>query len=244
MLINAILPYVFLLKGFLVKMIMRAWDNKFSGSPYKTRKTSMAQYKNLYSGPQYRVHIKNAGLLAIVYTTCMYGMAMPLLFPLAAFRFFNLWVCERIRVAYHVKLPPALDDELTNSCIRMLKYAPLFLVCNAYWMLSNPQIFENRWFYKDQKVHSMLSGHHVQDAAEICPASPLLLMSIGSLTLLGIKRIFYDRLQEWGFSMMPKNIIVDEHLPNFYKAVKLSQADELIEEQINMNDDQLLNSKI
>lgn len=138
MLINAVLPYVFLLKGFIVPRIVQAFDNGFSGSPYATRKTSMAQYKILYSGPQYHVHIKNAGLLAIVYTTCMYGMAMPLLFPLAALRFFNLWVCERIRVAYLVKLPPALDDELTNSCIRMLKYAPLLLVCNGYWMLSNP----------------------------------------------------------------------------------------------------------
>jgi hypothetical protein len=82
----------------------------------------------------------------------------------------------------------------------------------------------------------MLSGHHPQDAAEICPASPLLIMSVLGLTLLAIRKVFRDRLQEWGFSMMPKQITVDEHLPCFYKAVKLSQADELIEEQTNMRE--------
>jgi len=40
----------------------------------------------------------------------LYGVGMPLLFPLAAFNFFNQYICERITVAYIVQLPPALDD--------------------------------------------------------------------------------------------------------------------------------------
>lgn len=58
---------------------------------------------------------------------------MPLLFPIAAFTLFNCWVVERIMVAYFMKVPPALDDKLTNNALNILKYAPLFLLANGYW---------------------------------------------------------------------------------------------------------------
>lgn len=39
---------------------------------------------------------------------------------------------------------------------------------------------------------------------------------------------------KWGFSMSDKLIKVDEDLPNFFKAVKLSQADEIVLENQNL----------
>jgi len=97
----------------------------------------MAQYKDLYSGSEYVIHFKYSGVLNIVYITMMYGIGMPILFPLAAFNFFNQWVCERLIVAYQMRLPPALDDKLTLNCISMLKFAPLVLLFNSYWMITN-----------------------------------------------------------------------------------------------------------
>ena len=39
---------------------------------------------------------------------------------------------------------------------------------------------------------------------------------------------------KWGFALQSKEIQVDEDLPNFFKSVKLSQADELVLENENM----------
>jgi hypothetical protein len=100
MIINAILPYVTLLTGFLIPMIKRGLDTKFTLNPYKTKKTSMAQFMDLYSGPEYTIHFKYSGVLNVTYITMMYGLGMPILFVLAAFNFFNQWVCERFIVAY------------------------------------------------------------------------------------------------------------------------------------------------
>jgi len=55
-------------------------------------------------------------------------------------------------------------------------------------------------------------------------------MSICATVLLIVKKVFADYLQQWGFTMSHKEIRVDENLPNFFDAVKLSQADELLEE--------------
>jgi hypothetical protein len=70
----------------------------------------MAQYKDLYSGVDYVIHFKCSGVINIVWVTMMYGVGLPILFPIAAFNFLNQYVCERIIVTYQTKLPPALDD--------------------------------------------------------------------------------------------------------------------------------------
>jgi hypothetical protein len=49
-----------------------------------TKKTSRSPYKALYSGSDYVIHFKYSGILNIVYIAFMYGMGLPLLFPIAA----------------------------------------------------------------------------------------------------------------------------------------------------------------
>lgn len=97
----------------------------------------MSQYLDVYSGNDYTIHFKYSAILNIVFVTMMYGVGMPLLFPLAAFNFFNQWLTERLTVAYVVRLPAQLDDQLTTNCIRVLKFSPILLLCNGFWMVSN-----------------------------------------------------------------------------------------------------------
>jgi len=105
--------------------------------PYQTKKRGMQLYKDVYSGPDYVIHFKYSGVVNTVYIAMMYGMGMPLLFPIAALNIFNQWITERIAVAYLAKLPPALDSKLTDNCISVLRWAPLLLLFNGYWMVSN-----------------------------------------------------------------------------------------------------------
>ena len=85
MFINAfIIPWTGLIAAKVVPSIKRRLDN---GSPYKTKKTSMAALRVLYSGGDYVIHFKYSGLLNIAYITMMYGMGMPILFPLAVINF-------------------------------------------------------------------------------------------------------------------------------------------------------------
>jgi hypothetical protein len=55
-----------------------------------------------------------------------------------------------------------------------------------------------------------------------------------------VQRIFEEQLMRWGFSMSSKKIEVDEDLPNFFKSLKLSHADELVMENENMEKNYLL----
>jgi len=89
MIINSIMPYVGLATGFIIPAIKRKLDRKFGSDVYVTKKTSMAQYKDLYSGADYVIHFKYSGILNIMYITMMYGIGMPILFPIAAVNFLN-----------------------------------------------------------------------------------------------------------------------------------------------------------
>ena len=182
MIIQSILPYVTLTTGFVIPRLKAYLDNDFTGDVYRTKTTAMAQYINLYSGTDYVIHFKYSTVLNVVYITMMYGVGMPMLFPLAAFNFFNQWITERIIVAYQVRLPPALDDKLTNNCIGMLKGAPLLLLFNGYWMISNRQIFTNAWNYKERTFETMKSGHLVH--LEINWATPMLLLAVAAVVII------------------------------------------------------------
>lgn len=105
----------------------------------------MAKYKLLYGGGDYLIHFKYSEFMNVYYITMMYGIGIPLLFPVAALYCFNAYVSERIIVAYYMRLPPSMDDSLTKMAVSMLKNGPLFLLCNGWWMLSNKQIYENTW---------------------------------------------------------------------------------------------------
>ena len=109
MLIYACLPYLYVLYGTFKPWLMRNLDNKWTNNPYNTKETSMAKYKELYSGTDYALHYKSAGIINITWVTMMYGVGLPILFPIAAFNYLNSYICERIIVSFQVKLPPVMD---------------------------------------------------------------------------------------------------------------------------------------
>jgi len=47
----------------------------------------MAQFKKTWSGGDYLVHFKFSNVLNVYYVTMMYGVGLPILFPLAALNF-------------------------------------------------------------------------------------------------------------------------------------------------------------
>lgn len=97
----------------------------------------MQAYINLYSGPEYLIHYKYSGILNVSYVTMMYGLGMPILFPIAAFTYFNLFFLEKLLVAYFYQLPPTLDNKLTKNALEILRFGAVLFLFFGYWMLSN-----------------------------------------------------------------------------------------------------------
>ena len=89
MLIQAILPFNTLVIGFALPIAMKFYDSSYTMETRRTRAPTMQGYKNVQQGVDYVIHFKYSAVLNVVYVTCMYGIGMPVLFPIAAINFFN-----------------------------------------------------------------------------------------------------------------------------------------------------------
>jgi len=126
-----------------------------------------------------------------------------------------------------------MDDSLSKNALNLAKWAPIFLLFNGYWMVSNLQIFDNNWSFIEKSTLGMKSNHFVR-AFHVDWATPVMVMAFASVMLTVIQIVFSEQLQKWGFTMQSKDMTVDEDLPNFFKAIRLQQADEIILESENM----------
>jgi len=142
----------------------------------KTKAKTIQAYVNIYSGPEYMMHFKYAGMLNLVFVTFMYGLAVPLLFP-ATFLFFAVsYIVERVCLAYSYRLPPSFDDALNKSALYIMKFAPLTMMVFGYWVMGNRQIFKNEIEGRTYKTDPVRTNHI---GYEIVPdlSLPLFIMS-------------------------------------------------------------------
>jgi len=226
--------------GFQMAMDVLTWffrrsDQKWAKTEEEklrtTKTTQIGQYVNLFQGDAYIVHFKFSMVFNAVFCTMLYGMGIPLLFPIAVMGLVIFWMLERYCVAYTYQKPASLDDRLTKNAVDLLLKAPLFFVCNSFWMLTNTQIY-NGWVNPiARQGDQMFTGHTVGMTMDVNQASPLFLLFIALTIIIILESYFKEYLTKWGFSLSSNEIDVDENLPDFYKAVKLSDADWMVKEQ-------------
>lgn len=112
----------------------------------------------------------------------------------------------------------------------------MFLLFNGFWLVDNKQMFQGEWSYIMKETDYMNSQHYVH-SLELTQSAPLFLMVFMSVALVSLQTFIPDEfLAVWGFSLQKEEISVDEDLPNFFSAVRLQQADEIIMESDNLRD--------
>ena len=80
----------------------------------------------------------------------------------------------------------------------------------------------------------METGHTFDTVFELGQATPMLLIAIPLLVITLLRSRFYHLMEKWGFTLSKVEINVDENLPNFFEAIKLSDADWMVYENRNM----------
>ena len=58
----------------------------------------------------------------------------------------------------------------------------------------------------------------------------MLLICFAFTIIIFLRVTVYHTLTQWGFTLTRTEIVVDENLPNFFQAVKLSDADWIVYE--------------
>lgn len=147
--IMILVPYLLLLLEFLLSKVALLIDTGFTGDYRKTKSANIHDFLEKYTGTDF---YEELGLLYAtdwntLFLAMFYGIGMPILFPMCILNLLSQHLVQKIRLAYFCRQPPFLNDELSNTAISILKWCPLFMLFNAYWMLGNCQIFGNKWSY-------------------------------------------------------------------------------------------------
>jgi hypothetical protein len=85
----------------------------------------------------YLMHFKYSSIMVQVFVSFMYGMFMPILFPIALVGIINMYFVERLTLAWFYRQPPVFDGKLNTAAIKVLKTAPIGMFVLGYWALGN-----------------------------------------------------------------------------------------------------------
>ena len=69
----------------------------------KTKCTSKFQYIELYSGPVYLMENRYNPIIVQVYVSFMYGLFIPILFPIAFLGILNKYFVEKLTLTYYYR---------------------------------------------------------------------------------------------------------------------------------------------
>lgn len=75
--------------------------------------------------------------------TFLFGAGLPVLFPIAYLSLLNLYIVERLMMAYSYRKPPMYGSETNQAALNMMIGAPMIYCVFAMWMFSNQQAFED-----------------------------------------------------------------------------------------------------
>ena len=117
MLTAAFMPAIEFFISYGMRTAFKFLDKGFSCKSDRTKSKTIQQYVNLHSGPEYMMHFKYAAMLNVIFVTFMYGIAVPLLFPIAFLFFAVSYIVERLTLAYSYRKPPMFDDVLNKSAL-------------------------------------------------------------------------------------------------------------------------------
>lgn len=137
----------------------RLLDRSFGCDSTRTKKTTIQQYYELYAGPTFFIHYKYSSILNITFVTMMYGVGIPVLFPIGALSLLVLYSVEKLMLYYSYRMPPMYDEKLNNNVLRLLQYAPLIFLSFGYWMLSSRQLVTNEVYFRTHTSSAPITNH-------------------------------------------------------------------------------------
>ena len=73
----------------------------------------------------------------------MFGIFLPVLFPITLFGIFNKYFMEKLLITYYYRQPPQYNQMLSKTAIMILKSAPIYMFVLGYWAIGNVQLFKN-----------------------------------------------------------------------------------------------------
>ncbi|CAI2370510.1 unnamed protein product [Moneuplotes crassus] len=140
--------------------ILKRNDKNNRTGVFTNKKTNL-EFANLRSGGTLNLHSPYSQVLVAIMICFMYGLGLPILFPLTFFFIAVIYLTFKIGVVYWFQRPPQFESALSTIFLYHLKYASLLFCGFSYWMLCNRQMFENHVLGKEFQDEVEYNDHSI-----------------------------------------------------------------------------------
>jgi len=103
MIVAALFPLIEAVMFGSMKYAFKLLDRGFSSNIFRSNKKTVQQYIDVQVGPEYMIHFRYSAILNFSFVCMMYGVGLPLLFPISLFAYTVLYLVERFCVFYYYK---------------------------------------------------------------------------------------------------------------------------------------------
>ena len=76
------------------------WGNPDPNEMVSTKAKTMPQFMAIYSGPEMMMHFRYCNIMVTCFVSMMYGIGVPVLFPVALLNLLMAYTLDRILVVY------------------------------------------------------------------------------------------------------------------------------------------------
>lgn len=225
MLTAAMMPIAELCIAVGMQTAFQFLDRGFSFTGNSTKTNTIQAYINLYAGPEYDMHVKYSALMNMLFVCFMYGLAIPLLFPISLVGLTVLYFVEKFAITYFYRKPPMFDEKMNTLAITTLQWAPVYTMFFGYWCLSNVQLFTNT----TGVITSTLvpaATYHSMFSFSVNQALPLMICGIFIVFLVGFDDLSTQLLIYIGVMSEDEEAEVDEGLGTYWEC--LDEHDRLV----------------
>ena len=239
MFLAAIYPYIDFAISFGTAALFKCLDQGFSTylccKKDKTTKAKTIQaYINIYGGPQHVMSYKYSAIMNQVWVTMMYGVALPILFPIAALAFFNYYICERFLLTYYYQRPPIYDQRLNKVALETMKYSPVLMLFFGYWYMGNMQIFDAKIVPLTYSTTPITTEHTAAPSGD--QALPLFLAGCVVLVILLFQSLFKKCCVKMGVLQEEEEIIqVDEEIGAYFSVIPVGERKRWYAQELHAN---------
>lgn len=87
--VQGLMPYINVVKESIILALKSRVDTKCKGDVFVTSKRTIQAYKSVYLGKDMPIHFKYSDCLNITFLAMLYGLGMPIMFPMASIIIMN-----------------------------------------------------------------------------------------------------------------------------------------------------------
>ena len=106
-----------------------------------SRPSTQQQLNELMVGPEFRFDFRLASAFTTATIALVYGVGLPILFPIAALTFFITFWTDRAGLVFLYRSPGRISPMIVNQFVSTAPYLVFLHVAVGIWMLSSSELF-------------------------------------------------------------------------------------------------------